>query len=65
VDKRTFGEELSGSLVGKAVIWGPTVAGALIAGPAGALVGAVIGLTTFLSGCSGSVPPPQGKPPKE
>jgi len=63
--RRTFGEEFSRELAGKAVIWGPAVAGAAVAGPVGFAVGAVIGIATILTGGSSSAPPDGGDPPKK
>jgi hypothetical protein len=65
VDKKNLSEEFGGELAGKAVIWGPAVAGGVVAGPAGAFVGAVIGITAFLLGSNGFSPPPDSDPPKK
>lgn len=63
--RRTYGEEFGRELAGKAIIWGPAVAGAAVAGPVGLLVGAVVAVAIVMSGNNGSVPPAGGGPPKE
>jgi len=63
--RRTFGEEFSRELASKAVIWGPAVAGAAVAGPVGLLLGAVVAVAIVVSGDSGSPPPDSGDPPKD
>jgi len=51
---RTFGEELSGELAGKAVIWGPSIAGALLLGPFGVLLGLAASVAILASACENS-----------
>jgi hypothetical protein len=48
---KSFGEEVAGELVRKAVIWGPAIGGAILLGPAGIAVGIA---TTVAVVCSGS-----------
>ncbi len=55
--RRTFGEEVTGELVGKAIIWGPSIAGALLAGPLGLLVGAAVAVAIVTSGSDSSRAP--------
>jgi hypothetical protein len=65
VNKRTVKEELGGELAAKAVICGPAIAGAVVAGPVGLLVGAAIGIAALLYDTGSSTPPSGGDPPKE
>jgi hypothetical protein len=51
--RRTFGEEMAGELVGKAVIWGPAIAGGLLLGPVGIAVGVATTVAIVCSGSSG------------
>ena len=62
---RTFGEKLSGELAGKAVIWGPSIAGALLLGPFGVLLGLAASVAIVASASDNSQPPPGGDPPKD
>jgi hypothetical protein len=62
---RTIGEEVTKELAVKATIWGPALAGGVVAGPVGAAVGAVLGIAAILFGGSVSAPPSGGDPPKE
>jgi hypothetical protein len=43
--ERNFGEELSKEMAGKAIMWGPAIAGALLLGP----VGLALGLATSVA----------------
>jgi hypothetical protein len=62
---KSFGEEFGGEMAGKAVIWGPAVAGAVLLGPVGILLGLVASVAFVASG-SDSSPPPSGEgPPKK
>lgn len=53
---RTFGEELAQELVGKGVIWGPSIAGALLLGPLGILLGLATTAAIVASGSDSSPP---------
>lgn len=56
---RTFGEEFGG----KAIMWGPALAGAALLGPVGILVGLAASAAIVASG--GSSPPSSADPPKD
>jgi hypothetical protein len=50
---RTFGQELAGELIGKAVMVGSGLAGGLLLGPAGVAVGIATTVALICSGGSG------------
>ena len=56
---RTFGEDFRNELTGKALIWGPSIAGAFLLGPAGLLVGAAVAVAIVVSGSDKSPPKDQ------
>lgn len=56
--ERSFGEELLGEVAGKAVIWGPSIAGAILLGPLGFLLGLATSAAIVVS--AGNSPPPPG-----
>ena len=47
---RTLGEAVATDLTVKAVIWGPAIAGAMLLGPVGLLVGAAVTVAIVASG---------------
>jgi hypothetical protein len=49
---KKFQQEVAEELAGKAVMWGPAVAGGLAFGPLGALVGAIASVVIVTSGSS-------------
>ena len=51
---KRFGEQVAGELAGKVVMWGPAIAGALLLGPVGALLGLVASVNIAASGRSSS-----------
>jgi hypothetical protein len=57
--EKSFGQELGGELAGKAIIWGPSIAGAILLGPVGFLLG-VAASVAILASDSGSGPKPGG-----
>jgi hypothetical protein len=61
---RTFGEELRGELAGKTVMWAPAIAGAVLLGPVGILLGLVASVAIVASGSDNSAPPSSENPPK-
>jgi hypothetical protein len=61
----SFGEEFGGEMARKAVIWGPAVAGAVLLGPAGILLGLVASAAIVASGSDSSPPPSGEEPPKK
>jgi hypothetical protein len=57
---RSFGEELSQELTGKAVIWGPVIGGALLLGPLGILLGLATSVAILSSNSNASSSPHGG-----
>ena len=55
----TLGEAVATDLAVKAVIWGPSIAGAFLLGPAGLLVGAAVAVAIVVSGSDKSPPKDQ------
>ena len=53
---KSVGEAVTQELAGKAIIWGPVIAGGLILGPVGALLGVLTSVVIVASG-SGNSPP--------
>lgn len=51
---KSFEQEVAEELAGKAVMWGPAVAGGLVLGPVGALLGAIASVVIVASGSSAS-----------
>ena len=51
---KSFQQEVAEELAGKAMIWGPAIAGGLALGPVGALVGAIVSVVIVASGGSAS-----------
>ena len=47
--ERTFAEEVGKELTGKAVIWGPALAGAAVAGPVGFFAGLMVSVAVIIS----------------
>jgi hypothetical protein len=55
--ERTLGEAVATDLAVKAVIWGPSIAGAILLGPVGVLLGAAATVALVASGGDNSPPP--------
>jgi len=55
---KTLGEAVATDLTVKAVIWGPSIAGAILLGPVGMLLGAAVSVALVASGGDNS---PQDK----
>ncbi len=53
---KSFGEQVAGELAGKAVMWGPAIAGALLLGPVGILLGLLASANIVASGSSSAAP---------
>ena len=62
---KSFGEEFRDELTGKAVIWGPAIAGAVLLGPVGIALGLVASVAVVASGGDGASQPPGSDSPKE
>ena len=58
---RTFGQELTQEMGGKAIMWGPAIIGALLLGPLGAWLGLMGSVGIVASLPSGSPPPAGGQ----
>jgi hypothetical protein len=58
---RTFGEDFRNDMAGKAIMWGPAIAGALLLGnPVGILLGLVASVSIVASGGRDNSSPPAG-----
>ena len=62
---KSFGEELGGEMAGKAIMWGPAIAGAVLLGPVGVLLGLVASVAVVSSCSDNPTMPSGGNPPKE
>jgi len=62
---KSFGEEFRDDLTGKAVMWGPAIAGAVLLGPVGIALGLVASAAVIASGGDSPQQPSSGDPPKE
>ena len=63
---KSFGEELGGEMAGKAIMWGPAIAGAVLLGPVGVVLGLAASVAIVVSSCSDNPTMPSGgNPPKE
>jgi uncharacterized membrane protein len=62
---KSFGEEFRDELTGKAVMWGPAIAGAILLGPVGIALGLAASAAVIASG--GDNPPQSSDddPPKD
>ena len=56
---RTFGQELAVEMTGKAVVWGPAIAGAILLGPVGFFLGLAASAAVVAS-VSDNSPAPSG-----
>ena len=61
---KTFGGEFGGEMAGKAIMWGPALAGAVLLGPVGAFLGLAASVAFVASGSDKLSPPSGGDPPK-
>ena len=57
---KTLGEAVATDLAVKAVIWGPAIAGAILLGPVGVLLGAAATVALVASGGGNSSQPSAG-----
>lgn len=57
---RSLGEALATDLAAKAVLWGPSIAGAILLGPVGLLLGPAALVALVASGGDNSTPPSVG-----
>ena len=61
----TFGEEFGGEMAGKAIMWGPALAGAVLLGPVGVVLGLAASVAIVASGNDNSSRASGGDPPKD
>lgn len=62
---KSFGEEFGENLAGKAVMWGPAIAGAIFLGPVGIALGLAASVAVVASGGGDPPQPSGGDPPKD
>ena len=58
--ERTLGEDFRNEMVGKAVMWGPAITGAVLAGPVGFVLGLAASVVIVASGSGDNSSPPAG-----
>ena len=61
---KSFGDDLSNEMAGKAVMWGPAIAGAVLLGPVGLALGLAASVAVVASGGSSKSSPPDGEQPE-
>jgi hypothetical protein len=59
----SFSEDLKKEMTGKAVMWGPAIAGAVLLGPVGFALGLATSVVLVVSGGSSDSPPANGERP--
>ena len=62
---KSFGEEFGGEMAGKAIMWGPAIAGAALLGPAGILLGLITSVAIVASGSNNPPQPSGSDPPRD
>jgi hypothetical protein len=62
---RSLGQELGQEFIGKAVIWTPPIAGGIILGPVGIVVGLAATVAVVCSGCLDDNSESHASPSKE
>ena len=62
---KSFGEDFRDELSGKAVMWGPAIAGAVLLGPVGIALGLAASVAVIASGGDSPPQPSGGDPPKD
>jgi hypothetical protein len=58
--EKSFGDEFKEELARKAVAWGPAIAGGLLLGPAGIVLGLLTSASVVASGNNGNTSPRAG-----
>ncbi len=62
---KSFGEEFGEEFAGKAIMWGPAIAGAVLLGPVGIALGLAASAAVIASGGGSPQQPSSGDPPKD
>jgi hypothetical protein len=62
---KSFGEEFGEEFTGKAVMWGPAIAGAILLGPVGIALGLAASVAVIASGGDNPPQPSGGEPRKD
>jgi len=63
--EKSFGEEFGEEFAGKAVMWGPAIAGAVLLGPVGFALGLAASVAIVASGDDNPPPPSSSDLPKD
>ncbi len=63
--ERSFSDDLRKEMTGKAVMWGPAIAGAVLLGPVGFALGLATSVVLVALGSSSDSPPANGERPAE
>jgi hypothetical protein len=58
---RSFSDDLRNEMTGKAVMWGPAIAGAILLGPVGIALGLATSVVLMASGDSSESASPKGE----
>lgn len=61
----SFSEDLGKEMAGRAILWGPAIAGGFVLGPLGIAVGLVASVAMLASGKDGGSSPPNAERPAE
>jgi hypothetical protein len=61
---KSFSEDLSNEMAGKAIMWGPAIAGTVLLGPVGLALGLAASVAIVASGGSSKSSPPDGEQPE-
>jgi hypothetical protein len=56
---KSFEQAVAQDLTSKAVMWGPAIAGGLLLGPIGGVLGVIASVVILASGSNDSSPPPE------
>jgi uncharacterized membrane protein len=62
---KSFGEQFGEEFAGKAVMWGPAIAGAVLLGPVGIALGLAASVAVITSGGDNPPQPSGGDTPKD
>lgn len=62
---KSFSEDLRNEVTGKAIVWGPAIAGAALLGPAGIVLGLLTSVAIVASDGSSDFPSSNGERPAD